>query len=66
MEGFAAAGEAAPASFHGSFVAATFQDAVEMMLAASKWDMRSYDPMRNSYWGCKFYPTEERARASFG
>lgn len=66
VEGYAATGEHAPASFEGIYAGNSFKEAcVEMMLDKS-WDLRYYDKERNTYWGCRFFDNEAEARQTFG
>lgn len=79
MEGYAATGESARASFLGKYQGETFEDACqawadedvkrkelfkrEDTVIQGKGDKTKIRP---SYWGCRLYETEEEARASFG
>lgn len=65
MEGFAATGQSASASYLGSFKANTFEE------ACRKWGLQdnnaAYFNFENlTYWGCSLFDNEQDARRSFG
>ena len=62
MEGFAATGESAPASFVGTVQANSFKEACQKAFEGNS----SYNPERNTYWGCRLFDNEAAARRSFG
>lgn len=44
-----------------------FQKACVNALKSLEWDMKDYyDPIKNSYWACRFFDNEQDARKSFG
>lgn len=63
-EGFAATGQAGPASLLGVGKGDTFQEAVR------NWGEENCDPNLDiynlTYWGCGLFDNEEDARKSFG
>lgn len=46
----------------GEAVAQTFEEACAAVLLGDT----NYDPKRGTYWGCRLYESERRARASYG
>ena len=62
MEGYVSTGMYAPASFVGSIEANSFREACQKIFK----DDCSYNPERNTYWGCNLYDNESDARKSFG
>lgn len=68
MEGYAATGEHATAQYCGTYTATDLNDAVRQWVAQDPADRTSctqYGPSP-SFWGCRFFESEEAARASFG
>ena len=61
-EGFAATGNSAPATYHGTASGKTFRDACKKYFKGSK----SYNAKTNSLWGCRLFDNETAARKSFG
>jgi hypothetical protein len=66
-EGYAATGESGGAVHHGTYLAATFKEAVLCWHDQAEPGTRALiDLERLTYWGCRLYPTEAQARRSFG
>ena len=63
-EGFAATGESGPAHKVGEVLAFTFPDAVRIWY--DQHPSPDFNPERLTFWGCRLFPTEAEARASFG
>jgi hypothetical protein len=61
-EGFQTNGESDTASYHGQMEADTFKEACQIMFK----EIDSYDPKRNTLWGCRLFDNERDARRSFG
>lgn len=66
VEGYSATGGHAPAQYLGVQTAETFKDAVIQALRANKWEMKYFNEEQLTFWGCKFYDNEAKARANFG
>jgi len=64
MEGFRATGDEALASKVGDGRGLTFEDAVLDYYRRNPDP--SFSPDSMSVWGCKLYPTESQARATYG
>lgn len=65
-EGYAATGERAPAIYLGKYEADSFLEACMKAMKAKGWSLSSYNPVSNTYWGCRFFDNEIKARKSFG
>lgn len=61
-EGYRVSGAEGTARLHGSAVAASFQEACDMVLG----ELSQYDRSTRTYWGCRLFDNEQEARASFG
>ena len=67
LEGYAATGEHGTAQcLQREVMVDTFPEACRLALGNKGWDMSYYSAGPNTYWGCRFYPTEAEARKSFG
>lgn len=67
MEGFNVTGNTAQARFLGLVTAASFKDAcVTFFTKENQEKYGTFNPETLSAWGCRLFPTEEEARASFG
>lgn len=64
VEGFAATGEHGTAQFLGTAVGRTFKEACQNWFA--QHPSRTYDPERNTDWGCRLFDNPDDARKSFG
>ncbi len=67
-EGYIATGESSGASFHGTFTAVTFRDAVEKWRDTLK-DQHSkncVDVEALTFWGCRLFDNLDDARKRFG
>lgn len=62
MEGLEMNGARCGARFIGTFEAETFAQACRKAFKEDSF----YDPMRNSYFGCRLYDNEADARKTFG
>lgn len=65
-EGYAATGEAGPATFHGIYGGLDFKDACTNYAKLDKAFARYFNPDRMTYWGCSLFDNEVDARKSFG
>tara|TARA_R110000744_G_scaffold242781_1_gene359840 strand:+ start:2526 stop:3005 length:480 start_codon:yes stop_codon:yes gene_type:complete len=65
-EGYRATGERGTAQFLGTYEAETFKEACKIALKDKGWDLDSYDEINNTYWACRFFDSEDKARKSFG
>ena len=63
MEGYACNGDRGTASLEGSFETETFEEACDLV---GKKYPELYDATQHSVWGCRLFPTEQQARATFG
>lgn len=69
MEGYLASGMdgiPAHASFEGCYPGETFAEACQAWANAKSERAQYFDADRLSYWGCRLFPTEEKARKQFG
>ena len=66
MEGYRATGQSSDATYLGSVWATDFKAACELALKLRNWDMDYYDSASNTYWGCRFFDNEAKAREVFG
>ena len=66
MEGYAATGEYACATYLGNYTGKNFKEACIKALKRNKYDMSYYNEHANIYWGCRLFPNEADARRSFG
>lgn len=66
LEGFSATGQNGTAQFLGEQVGLNFRDAVVKILIGQGWNMALFDPIKISYWGCRFFDNEKDARKNFG
>ena len=64
-EGYRTTGESAGAQFHGEWEGETFPDACERFMKETG-QMRWYNRERNTFWGCRFFPSGNEAAKSFG
>ncbi len=62
-EGYRATGESSRAQRVGEAWGITFKQACQRFYAETD---DNYDPNRNTYWGCRLFPSEAEARKSFG
>lgn len=65
-EGFVATGESGTAVFHGRVSARTFNEACDKLAANDATFAQCYTPKTLAFWGCRLFPTEKEARASYG
>ena len=66
MEGYCATGNRSCAKLIGTATAETFEEACVSVLASRADLQQYYNAQRNTVWGCRLFPTEGAARASFG
>lgn len=64
-EGFMATGESGGATRLGSVEAETFAEAVKKIAERSN-SKSLFDLKRLTFWGCKLFDTEAKARRTFG
>lgn len=64
-EGYAATGENGTANLFGTASGATFKDACDSFFR-NREDAHYYDPQDLTYWGCRLFDNEAKARESFG
>jgi hypothetical protein len=62
QEGFRATGESSPAIFHGEVEASTFRDACIAIFKGNS----TFEESTLTYWGCRLFDNETKARSSFG
>jgi len=65
MEGYRANGQSAQARYLGSHYGQSFEEACREQVRTHQLGA-DYNSERNTVWGCRLFPTEEEARASFG
>ena len=66
-EGYIATGERGGATYHGTFTAVDFKAAVEKYRESlSESDKKFVNLETLTYWGCRLFDTERKARASYG
>ena len=67
-EGYACTGQSAPHEYIGKAKAHSFREAGRIVMKEHLGDeyKEYYDPIRNTYWGCNLYPTEEQSAKTFG
>ena len=65
LEGFLATGEIGKAQFCGEYRAEDFAHACELWVM-HHGDLKLFDKPSLSYWGCRFFDNEERARVAYG
>lgn len=66
IEGFTIDRDSGLAQYLGTIEAETFKEACEKALLNNKWELKYYNRMLNTYWGCNFYDNEVDARKNFG
>ena len=67
LEGYAATGERAGATFKGTWSGTSFKNACANWVASLPKDQQSYyDADRNTYWNCRFFDNERDARECYG
>lgn len=47
----------------GRYEAGTFSHACKQAIVARDWSPQFYDPIDNTYWGCRFYDNEEDVKS---
>lgn len=68
-EGYVATGDLETASypsFIGFYKGETFEEAVKNMVKSWPESDKYFDPVRLTWWGCRFFSNEKDARESFG
>ena len=65
LEGFHATGDFGSAQFCGEYRAEDFAHACEIWVMING-DLNLFNKDSLSYWGCRFFDNEERARVAFG
>lgn len=65
-EGYAATGEYTSAHYHGIGKSRTFNEACENFFRNRKDDQKYFNADSLTYWGCKLYDNEGKARERFG
>ncbi len=65
-EGYIATGEHGTAHRLGAARGETFREACMKFFKDCKEDYGTYDPKRNSVWGCRLFDNEAEARKSYG
>jgi DNA polymerase I-like protein with 3'-5' exonuclease and polymerase domains len=65
-EGYMATCQSADATFHGSAMGSTFQEACDNFAASHPSFASDYNPKQLTLWGCSLYDNESAARRSFG
>lgn len=75
-EGYRATGQSATAfklinpKGDGTWEAETFSDACILAMKSSGYSYQDidkfYNPVKNSFWGCRFFDNEKDAKRSFG
>lgn len=67
-EGYVDNGGRADATYFGSYVAKSFDDAIQMHMNSSPNDARFFRKSEThwSFWGCRLFDNEVEARKSFG
>lgn len=66
MEGYVVSGNRDTACLVGKTEADSFKDACVKLMAAPPWNDGSYDPVHNTYWGCRLFDNEVAARKFVG
>ncbi len=66
LEGFKATGEEGTADYLGCFDGDNFKQACKNAIKYLGWSLELYNEKENSYWGCRFFKSEKKARKSFG
>jgi hypothetical protein len=68
MEGYVITGQKDSARLLGTVEADTFEEACDKLCSPIEWQERngSYSKENKTVWGCRLFPDETRARASFG
>ncbi len=64
VEGYSCTGDHGVARFVGTGVGRTFQEACQEYFR--RHPSKTYDPIRNTDWGCRLFDNPEDARRSFG
>ena len=65
LEGFSATGEIGRAQFCGEYGANDFAQACEIWIMQNG-DFSLFNKHSLTYWGCRFFEDENKARATFG
>ena len=65
LEGFIISGNSESARYCGTFEAETFKDACSKSITDEK-SRELYDEKGNTFWGCRFFQSEEESRKAFG
>jgi len=65
-EGFIATGDYGTAVYHGTGYGDTFKEACKQFARNYKEFENYYDEKSNTYWGCRLYPNEDKARKTYG
>lgn len=65
MEGYRATGEQASCSYCGKFRGENFEHACREW-AKQVREPKFYDPIKNTYWGCRLFDNQSDAAKSFG
>lgn len=66
MEGYAATGNSAGASFVGESEGETFLEACINYYKINDPENKYYDPNRNTYWGCNHFDNQIDAIKTYG
>jgi hypothetical protein len=68
IEGYAITGQQETAKFLGNYKANNFIEASKKALLKNNYSDidKNYNEKFNTYWGCKLYDNEEKAREYFG
>jgi hypothetical protein len=65
-EGWRATGEGGDATYWGSIVAKSFQEACGLLANKNSHFKESFDKEKMQHWGCKLFDNELEARRTFG
>jgi len=67
LEGFIATGQSCGATFCGTYEANSLIDAIRQWVSENPDERTKYiNYERLTYWGCKFYDNEHKARRVYG